>query len=122
MDIDKFIDTPSPNLSVKIKINRDNAAGGYDWYPPNLSRVNRRPHAETTRNSKQITKGCSGTLSDSNSVTHKGMEELDGQMQMMLKPKKLRLIGQLMAKPDKNLYMGAQQNGVAECIGEDLLV
>ena len=29
MDIDKFTDTPSPNLSVTIKANRDNAAGGY---------------------------------------------------------------------------------------------
>ena len=41
MEIDEFTDTPSPKLGVTIKVNRDNAAGGYQWYPPppHLSRV-----------------------------------------------------------------------------------
>ena len=33
MDIDEFTDTPGPNLSVTIKVNRDNVAGGYESYP-----------------------------------------------------------------------------------------
>ena len=38
MDIDKFTDTPSPNLSFTIKVNRDNVAGGYE--STNLSMFN----------------------------------------------------------------------------------
>ena len=53
-------------------------------------------------------------------LTPKGMLELDGQMHLIIKQKKLRLIGKVMAKQDNNLCKGALINGVAECNGEDL--
>ena len=32
MDIDEFTDTPNPYLSVKIKVNQDSGARGYESY------------------------------------------------------------------------------------------